>query len=101
LSKKFIGTQGVNQMLVTLSEHGMILVNDSDSHHVQALKRKILDVSGAGDTVISAAALALAAGCDEQVVATLANLAGGIVCEKVGVVPIEKNLLIREYNSLY
>jgi rfaE bifunctional protein kinase chain/domain len=100
LGKKFIGDQNIKQMLITLSEHGMILIDDSGANHVDALKRKILDVSGAGDTVISTAALALASGCDEQEIATLANLAGGIVCERVGVVPIEKEVLIREYNSL-
>ena len=52
-------------------------------------------------TVVSTAALALAAGCSKHEVAVLANLAGGIVCEKGGVVPIENESLIQEYNRLY
>lgn len=101
LGSSFVEKQDIKQMLITLSEHGMIILDDESSYHVDAEKRKILDVSGAGDTVISTAALALAAGCDKEDVAVLANLAGGIVCEKVGVVPIQKESLIREYNRLY
>jgi rfaE bifunctional protein kinase chain/domain len=100
LGKKFLDDQNVNQMLITLSEHGVILIDQDNSHHVKAVKRKILDVSGAGDTVISAAAVALAAGFLDKDVAVLANLAGGIVCEEMGVVPILQQVLMHEYKSL-
>jgi bifunctional ADP-heptose synthase (sugar kinase/adenylyltransferase) len=53
-------------------------------------------VSGAGDTVISVAALAMAAGAQPETYAALSNIAGGLVCEKVGVVPIDKELLRHE-----
>jgi len=101
LGKKFVEDENITQLLITLSEHGMIILDRVEKHHLLALKRNILDVSGAGDTVISTAALALAAGCDAETVAILANLAGGIVCEKVGVVPISRQVLMREYNTLY
>ncbi|MFT6747424.1 MAG: rfaE bifunctional protein kinase chain/domain [Glaciecola sp.] len=101
LGKKFIEEQQIKQILITLSEHGVIIANSSDSYHVKAEKRKILDVSGAGDTVISTAAIALAAGIERNDIAVLANLAGGIVCEEMGVVPITKKDLISEYNRLY
>jgi bifunctional ADP-heptose synthase (sugar kinase/adenylyltransferase) len=51
---------------------------------------------GRGDTVISVASLALAAGADTHTFTSLANLAGGLVCEKVGVVPVDKEQLLTE-----
>ncbi|NRA12947.1 MAG: D-glycero-beta-D-manno-heptose-7-phosphate kinase, partial [Crocinitomicaceae bacterium] len=58
------------------------------------------DVSGAGDTVISVATLCLAIGLEPKEVAEIANLAGGLVCEVSGVVPIDKNLLMDEVLKL-
>ena len=55
------------------------------------------DVSGAGDTVIAMASLCLALGMDANDMAALANLAAGLVCERVGVVPVEKEWLM-EFN---
>ncbi|MBL7807128.1 MAG: carbohydrate kinase, partial [Saprospiraceae bacterium] len=60
------------------------------------IARNISDVSGAGDTVISIAAMALAAGMDTALVARLSNLAGGQVCESPGVVPVNRALLEKE-----
>ncbi len=85
---------------ITLSEHGVYLQDQEVSHHVKAHKREIADVSGAGDTVVSVAALCLGAGLDHKLLAELSNLAGGIVCEKVGVVPITINELIQEAASI-
>jgi rfaE bifunctional protein kinase chain/domain len=82
--------------MVTLSELGVVASHSDDFVHEKAHKREILDVSGAGDTVISVASLALAAGAEPAVYAALANIAGGLVCEKVGVVPIDKELLLQE-----
>ncbi|HUH34121.1 MAG TPA: PfkB family carbohydrate kinase, partial [Daejeonella sp.] len=62
--------------------------------------RNIADVSGAGDTVIATATLCLAAGLDEFKTAEIANLAGGLVCEQVGVVPISYDLLLSETKKL-
>lgn len=82
--------------LITLSEHGMMLYTPEAQHHVAAHLRNIADVSGAGDTVISVASLCLALNQPPQLIAEIANLAGGLVCEKVGVVPINKALLLKE-----
>jgi rfaE bifunctional protein kinase chain/domain len=82
--------------LVTLSEHGMFITNGESQEIVPAHIRNIADVSGAGDTVISVASLSLAAGTDAVFATKLANLAGGLVCEKVGVVPIDGELLKTE-----
>lgn len=75
--------------LVTLSEHGAYVHDGSGGTRIAAHKRKIIDVSGAGDTVIAVAALALAQGLKAVTIAQLSNLAGGLVCEEVGVAPID------------
>lgn len=88
--------------VVTLSENGMLCC-DENSHftHTPAHFRKIVDVSGAGDTVISVLALAIAAGVPILQATQLANLAGGIVCEEVGVVAITKEKLYQEYQKIF
>lgn len=84
--------------LVTLSENGMLWVDEKGKgHHIGAKVRNITDVSGAGDTVISVAALAIAAGFSPLESGHLANIAGGLVCEEVGVVPIRKDALLAEF----
>jgi rfaE bifunctional protein kinase chain/domain len=82
--------------LITLSEQGVFIKAGEARHHLPAHIRKIADVSGAGDTVISVAALCLALKAPLEFMAALSNLAGGLVCEKVGVVPIDKSRLESE-----
>lgn len=82
--------------LVTLSELGMFISDGEHGEIIPAHVRNIADVSGAGDTVISVASLSLAAGMDAVFSTKLANLAGGLVCEKVGVVPIDGEHLKNE-----
>ena len=86
--------------LITLSEKGLFLQEGSKAVILPTQKRQIADVCGAGDTVISVATLGLALEADMQEVALLANLAGGQVCEKVGVVPVDKSQLEQEYAQL-
>ena len=86
--------------MVTLSERG-VLIKKGDIHSiVPAHVRNIADVSGAGDTVVSVAALCLALNINIEILAELSNLAGGLVCEKTGVVPIEKAALLEEAKKL-
>lgn len=75
--------------MVTMSEHGAYVHSASEEHLLPAHHRKIADVSGAGDTVIAVATLALAQQLPIEQMTALANLAGGLVCEEVGVVPID------------
>lgn len=82
--------------LVTLSEHGVVAHSRTDEVFVPAIPREIADVSGAGDTVIAVAALCLAAGAPLRTLAEMANLAGGLVCEHVGVVPVDRERLLAE-----
>ena len=88
------------QTLITLSEHGVYWNDGNQSGIIPVFERNIVDVSGAGDTVIAIAALALAAGASLQEGAWLADLAGGLVCEHVGVQPIDKEALLNEVMSL-
>lgn len=77
-------------LLITLSEHGVFYFSNGNGAILPAHLRKIADVSGAGDTVISLAVLCLALKLPAEFIASMANLAGGLVCEDVGVVPINK-----------
>jgi rfaE bifunctional protein kinase chain/domain len=86
--------------LVTLSEHGVFVSDGTNEKIIPAHIRKISDVSGAGDTVISVASLCLALDINLELTAALANLAGGQVCEKVGVVPVDKKQLLAEAQML-
>ncbi len=91
-------------ILNTLSERGVFIswkINDVyESRLIPAHLRNIADVSGAGDTVISVAALCLARKIDPPVMAAISNLAGGLVCEEVGVVSVKKDSLLTEVNRL-
>ncbi len=81
-------------VLLTLGERGMALFERSgEVSTIPTAARKVADVSGAGDTVVSTLTMALAAGADIRESATLANVAGGIVCGEVGIVPIDKKVL--------
>lgn len=94
---KYIHRQmDVELVFITLSELGVFISNGNSYDAIPAHMREIADVSGAGDTVISTASLCLAAGLSPEETATIANMAGGLVCEKVGVVPINKQLLLEE-----
>lgn len=82
--------------LITLSDKGVLYYSKEEKGIIPAHLRNIADVSGAGDTVISVAALCMAMGLSLSETAWLANLGGGIVCESPGVVPINLERLLRE-----
>lgn len=85
-------------LLLTRGEKGMTLFSkNGDVHTIPTRARKVADVSGAGDTVIATITMALAAGAEIEEAATIANRAAGLVCEEVGVVPVNRELL---YNAL-
>jgi rfaE bifunctional protein kinase chain/domain len=89
-----------SKIMTTLSEDGVLIIGENGTVHLPAHPRKIVDVSGAGDSVLSVAALCVACGVSDELTAALSNLAGGIVCEQVGVVPIDKDLLYAEAMEL-
>ncbi|MBR8536561.1 hypothetical protein KDU71_13385 [Carboxylicivirga sediminis] len=92
----FIKEQNIRNFMVTMAEKGVMIVNQNKHYFIPAEVRDIADVSGAGDTVISVSALCVSAGLEEQLVAGIANMAGGLVCEHPGVVPIDKQELLEE-----
>lgn len=97
-SIKFINDNNINTLLITLSEKGVFICNKDKWKHFPAEIRNISDVSGAGDTVISVASLLMSKGANIETIAVAANLAGGLVCEKTGVVPINIEELISEFD---
>lgn len=81
-------------ILLTLGEDGIaVFEKNKPEKRMPTKARKVADVSGAGDTVISTLTLALAAGANIYEASYLANYAGGIVCEEVGIIPIELDKL--------
>jgi rfaE bifunctional protein kinase chain/domain len=87
-------------VMVTLSEHGVYIDLHNQKVKIPAHAREIADVSGAGDTVVSIAALALALNLNATDIASLANLGGGLVCQHVGVVPIDRIELLAEAKNI-
>lgn len=86
--------------MVTLSEDGVMISDHQEDLFIPAHIRNISDVSGAGDTVISVASLCLACQFNKKEIAELSNLAGGLVCEETGVVPINLEKLNNEYQII-
>lgn len=99
-SRQLSERQNIGIVLITLSSKGMYACDfrGSEPHAmlIPACAHAVSDVSGAGDTVISVITLALAAGMDLESAVRCANLAGGIVCEQVGVVPIDVERLKKD-----
>lgn len=83
--------------LTTLGSDGMVINAAGNMTQVNATKRNIVDVSGAGDTVIAVASLMLALGESPEKIAKASNIAGGQVCEKSGVVTVDINELATEF----
>lgn len=95
----------IKQLFTTLSEQGVFISEQSNggfsTNLIPAHIRSIADVSGAGDTVISVASLCLALHTDKKTLAELSNLAGGLVCEELGVIPVNKEKLLKETLKIY
>jgi bifunctional ADP-heptose synthase (sugar kinase/adenylyltransferase) len=85
---------------ITLSERGVFYSNGKQSRIIPSHRRNIADVSGAGDTVIAVASLVYAATRDIDLMGEIANIAGGLVCEDVGTVAINRDKLLHECTVL-
>lgn len=94
LARDFMLKNNIATMMITLSEHGIFVANQEQYIHIPTQVRHVADVSGAGDTVISTAAVCYVLGFPMEEVARISNIAGGLVCEQPGVVTVEKNQLI-------
>jgi D-glycero-beta-D-manno-heptose-7-phosphate kinase len=95
--------KGIEIVFITLSENGIFISYKKDKKLINKIipgvPRDVVDVSGAGDTVASVTAMLINDLSIEEI-ANIANLAGGIVCEEVGVEPINKERLLKEYYIL-
>jgi rfaE bifunctional protein kinase chain/domain len=85
---------------ITLSERGLFFQSGEMGAIIPSHLRNIADVSGAGDTVIAVAALVYAATRDVRLMAEVANIAGGLVCEEVGTAAISREKLLQECRVL-
>ena len=103
-AQRLRAAQNCRFVLTTMSEKGVLISfadkSEDQNVYIPAHLRTISDVSGAGDTVISVASLCLAMNRTPYEVAYISNLAGGLVCEEVGVVPIDKEKLLAEVTGL-
>ena len=85
LGEKLWEKWDARQLLITLGEHGMALLEKGKPpYHTPTRAREVFDVSGAGDTAIALYTLALAAGCPASQAAEISNLASGVVVAKAG-----------------
>jgi len=85
---------GIRTMMVTLGEKGIAVLRADSRLHAPAVVRQVYDVSGAGDTVIAVLALAMACDVEMKTAVRVANIAAGIVVNKVGTVPIQRDELL-------
>ncbi len=85
---------------ITLSEKGVFYQHDTARAIIPSHRRDVADVSGAGDTVIAVASLVYALTHDAALMAAVANIAGGLVCEEVGTAAINKTRLVSECKRL-
>ena len=85
---------------ITLSEKGVFFQQEDNAGLISSHIRNVADVSGAGDTVIAVAAMVYAATKNVHLMAEVANIAGGIVCEEVGTIAINKEKLLHECELL-
>lgn len=101
--RRFAQENGIAYLFTTMSENGVAIYDaEHDDFYTQpAYLRRISDVSGAGDTVISVATLCLLSGLTAQQTAQISNLAGGIVCEYSGVTPVPMDRLIEEVRKYH
>jgi rfaE bifunctional protein kinase chain/domain len=103
IGKRLINIINCDWLILTRGEKGMMLFDKEDGktvvHNIPTKARRVADVSGAGDTVISTLAVALIGGARIKEAIVLANQAAGLVCEEVGIVPIYKKTLIESFKD--
>jgi D-beta-D-heptose 7-phosphate kinase/D-beta-D-heptose 1-phosphate adenosyltransferase len=96
-AKVFIERAGCQGVLITRGEHGMAMLDAAGDAHYPTVAREVADVTGAGDTVIAALALGLAAGATLSEAAQLANHAAGIVVGRFGPATVSPAELMSEF----
>ncbi len=100
-SLKFFNDYKIENIIITLSEHGMILLSNSDNNIVKipTVAKEVFDVSGAGDTSLATLGVSTAANANIEDAMKLANIASGIVVGKLGTATTTKQELENAINS--
>ncbi len=94
--RKIFSRISTRYLIIKRGEQGMtVFENNKDYFHIPTIAKEVYDVTGAGDTVISAAALALLSGATIQEAAILANIAGGLVVGKIGTATVNTSELLK------
>ena len=100
ISEELIEKIGCKNLVLTLGEYGLRLYEKNGDEiikdSIKTKARNVADVSGAGDTVISTLAVCIACGASIKDAVTIANFAAGLVVEEVGIVPVNKDKLIKQ-----
>jgi rfaE bifunctional protein kinase chain/domain len=95
-----LGRLGVDHLLLTLGEHGMVLLSaDGAVHRVPTTAREVYDVVGAGDTVTAYLAAMLAAGATAREAAVIANFAAGVEVGKLGAATVSGAEVLEAYDA--
>jgi len=102
ISKELSTKSKINNIMITFSEKGLMIQNDKENFISKTTIKEIIDVSGAGDTVISLATILFYLKLPEKFIGEMCNLAGGITCMKSGVNAIDLKELLKnaEINNL-
>jgi D-beta-D-heptose 7-phosphate kinase/D-beta-D-heptose 1-phosphate adenosyltransferase len=91
---------GVEHLLLTLGEHGMVLVSsDGEVGRIPTTAREVYDVVGAGDTVTAYLATMLAAGATASEAAVIANFAAGVEVGKLGAATVSTEEVLEAYDA--
>ena len=95
-AQKYLIKNKIKFIMITMSENGILIVDKKSISHFKIKSKNIVDVSGAGDTVIAIASLCIYLSTSIPFLCNISNLAGKIVCQSSGVFPISKSKLYNE-----
>ena len=95
-AQKHLVKNKIKCIMITMSENGILIIDENNINHYKTFSNKIVDVSGAGDTVISVASICFCMSIPTNFLGYFSNLAGTIVCQTSGVIPINKKKLFKE-----
>lgn len=99
-AERILDQADLTALLITRSEEGMSLFfRQGEPIHIPTVAREVFDVTGAGDTVVAALGLALAAGCSTGDAARLANIAAGVAVSKLGTATVSPDEILRELDA--
>ena len=96
IGKKFMKKNSINYLMITMSEKGILILSEEEISKHEIFKSKIVDVSGAGDAIISLATILFYLKLPQKFIGEICNVAGGIVCDYSGVKAIDHKELIEK-----